>query len=167
MNQEETKFVITYFFANYYGVYMSKNDKEKQIICNFLNRFLSENNLNYDNSLVNFFSSKNELYQEIKSLLIEENYILKKNNYNTFYIFSINKILYKINKINEINSIKKILKDYLLENNFFSYNNKLDYDIYCKLVFELNNFLVRFMKQTITKSKVYKVAKKLKKKLAK
>jgi len=71
MDQEESKFVITYFFANYYSLYMSKNDEEKQIICNFLNRFLSENNLNYDNSLVNFFSSKNELYQEIKFILIE------------------------------------------------------------------------------------------------
>jgi hypothetical protein len=167
MNQEETKLVITYFFANYYGVYMSKNDEEKQIICNFLNRFLSENNLNYDNSLVNFFSSKNELYQEIKLLLIEQNYILKKDNFNTFYIFSINKILFKINKINQINSIKKMLKDYIFEDNYFSYNNKLDYDIYCKLVFELNHFLVRYMKQTITKSKVYKVTKKLKEKFTK
>jgi uncharacterized protein YaaW (UPF0174 family) len=72
MDQEESKFVITYFFANYYSLYMSKNDEEKQIICNFLNRFLSENNLNYDNSLVNFFSSKNKLYQEIKLLLIDK-----------------------------------------------------------------------------------------------
>ena len=167
MDQEKSKFVITYFFANYYGVYMSKNDEEKQIICNFLNRFLSENNLNYDNSLVNFFLSKNELYQEIKLLLIEQNYILKKDNFNTFYIFSINRILYKINKINKINSIKKILKYFIFEYNYLSYNNKLDYDIYCKLVFELNNFLVGFMKQTITKSKVYKVTKKLKEKFAK
>jgi hypothetical protein len=167
MNQEETKLVITYFFANYYDIYMYKNHEEKQIICNFLNSFLLENNLNYDNSLVNFFSSKNELYQEMKSLLIVENYILKKNSFNTFYIFSINKLLFKINKINEIKSIKKMLKNYIFEDNYFSYNNKLDYDIYCKVVFELNNFLVRFMKQTITKSKVYKVTKKLKEKFAK
>lgn len=150
--------IITYFFGNYFDVYMSKDLEEKKIICDFLNQFLLENNINYDNSLVQYFVSKHELYSEIKSLLIEENYFVKNNSLNTFYIFSINKILHKINKTDE-NFIKVMLNEYKLKNEgiYLSYDNQLKYDNYCNLVFQLNGSCI-----SSTKKKVYKVTRTIK-----
>jgi hypothetical protein len=150
--------IITYFFGNYFDVYMSKDLEEKKNICDFLNQFLLENNINYDNSLVQYFVSKHELYSEIKSLLIEENYFVKNNSLNTFYIFSINKMLYKINKTDG-NYINGILNEYKLESEgiYLSYDNQLKYDNYCDLVFKLNRSHI-----SSTKKKVYKVTRTIK-----
>jgi hypothetical protein len=152
MYENEFKNKVTYFFGNLIDKYNKKPLDEKTMVFNFINKFLLDYKLNYDSNLINYFvlNKKFDLYNQIESLF-EDNNFLKNNSLNICYVFSLNKILYKINKENN-NKIKELLKNYKLEPKLefinLSYNNKLEYSNYCNLYFEFNKFLLPIVKKT-------------------